>query len=322
MKRHIFLIDPLEKLVIKKDSTLMLALTMKQKGISCFVLFEKDFYYTNLPDYTLTVQNFRGEFKDDDIYLQNFEIEESIEIIPSLGDVVHMRFDPPFDGRYLRTLWALEGLKDRGVKVTNDPRGILIFNEKLTAYRHPLSLNSYLGQCEKSFLRFCDKLRREGHENIILKPIDLYQGMGVQKVNLNATDLCEKFVAMTKDYGGMVVVQPFEKSVQQGEIRSFYFDGDEIGSIIKRPKEGEFLANIAQGASFEKIVLPREVAKVCAEICADLACYGIRWVAFDILGGKISEVNITCPGLLVEVSKAVGRNLSHEIISRMDLKSP
>ena len=74
------------------------------------------------------------------------------------------------------------------------------------------------------------------------------------------------------------------------------------------------MANIAQGATFEKTELSTRVKNKCDAMACFLNERGVPWVAFDVLAGKISEANTTCPGLLVEVSKAYEENLAHKII--------
>ena len=153
----------------------------------------------------------------------------------------------------------------------------------------------------------------KGHRELILKPLDLYQGIGVEKISVD-DDYKSIFLRKISEYKGPVVVQPFAKEVTSGEVRSLYFKGKELGSILKVPKKGEYLANIAQGATYDQYDLTVTQRQACEEICKELSEYGVDWIAFDILGESVSEVNITCPGLLVEVSKAYGKNLSFDII--------
>ena len=108
-------------------------------------------------------------------------------------------------------------------------------------------------------------------------------------------------------------MQPFVEKVLSGEIRSIYFKGHEIGSIVKTPPKGSFLANIAQGAKYEKVSLSKKEKSICNNLSEELLNFGVPWVAFDILEEKISEANTTCPGLLVEVSNAYGENLAERI---------
>lgn len=310
--RQILLIDPLERLNIKKDSSLMLGLAMQRRGIETYVCFESDFAIHNNGPQKLTVHSFKGELKEDQIYLASFETTGAKVIELNQSDVVHMRLDPPFDSRYLRILWMLDHLVSMGIKVMNDPRGIMQFNEKLYAYRSQGAVPSFIGANLRLAQEFVQKLKPK---SLILKPMDLYSGIGVEKPDLNSWE--KRFQEKVIELNGPVIVQPFIEAVTKGEIRSLYFKGKEIGTILKTPKDGEFLSNIAQGASFHAEPLS-ELAKSRTEpIVKELLGYGVDWVAFDILADAVSEVNITCPGLLVEVSYAHKKNLADVVIDMM-----
>lgn len=308
--RHLLLIDPLEKLNIKKDSSLMLALALQKRGIETYIFFEKDFAITNEGKQKLTVHSFKGTLKEDQIYLASFETTNSKTIELGKDDLVHMRLDPPFDSRYLRILWMLDHLVANGIKVMNDPRGIMIFNEKLYAYRSEGAVPSYIGSNLELAKQFVSQLKDVSA--IIIKPMDLYSGIGVEKLSLK--DWEKRFADKVIELQGPVIVQPFVEAVTKGEIRSLYFKQEEIGTILKLPKEGEFLSNIAQGATFRVEPLSPVARARCEAIVKELAGFGVDWVAFDILSDSVSEVNITCPGLLVEVSYAIKKNLADVVI--------
>lgn len=305
--RHIIFLDPLEKLKVEKDSTLLLAQALAL-GREVYLLFEDDFYFTNTDTNKVRVYNF-----------EDFSLTTSQDISWRPGDVLHMRIDPPFDSRYMRYLWMLLSLEKKGVQVLNSPRGLFAFNEKLYAYQRAESLPSFVGAALGPFLAFVDSLRRK-YQDLIVKPLDLYQGIGVEKWPLDGGDdgLEEKFLAKVKELGGPLVVQPFFEGISEGEVRAIFFQGQEIGHILKVPPEGSFLANIVQGARYTPYTLSRQQLRLCQEICRDLSCEGVHWVAFDLMGDIISEVNITCPGLLVEASRAHKENLATKIVEMMN----
>lgn len=318
MSRHIIYIDPLEKLVFKKDSSLLLAHTLKSMGEEVYLLFEADFSYRNDAWPRLSVWNFKSTLNESTIYLESFEATSETIITLDPRDIFHFRLDPPFDSRYLRILWMLRAFEDRGLRVLNSAKGLLLNNEKILAYEHPSALATLVTSDPATFAKFAKKCRDGGNAALILKPLDLYQGIGVEKVSLDDLEAASiSFKKKVSALGGAMVVQPFCEGVYQGELRSLYFAGRELGTIIKVPPKGQFLANIAQGASYHAVELSETQKTACEGVAAKLMEVGVPWVAFDILGESLSEVNITCPGLLVEVSSAVKRNLAVEIIQAL-----
>ncbi|POB14988.1 RimK family alpha-L-glutamate ligase [Halobacteriovorax sp. DA5] len=311
-KKHLFFIDPIEKLVTKKDSTILIALTMQERGEDVYVLFEKDFFVQNANGIQFDCYRISGKINES-FYVEDFKVEDDSQVVSiDSNTAIHMRIDPPYDSRYQRYLWMLNFLTEMyGVQVLNNPLGIMKHNEKLSAYTRELSLDSYVGTSLAGAKKFVATLASRGVQELILKPLDLYQGIGVQKVGLDGFE--GHFKAKCDEFKGPVVVQEFDASVIEGEIRTIFYRANELGTILKVPKEGEFLANIAQGAKYSAVELDPEVKAECLHICEKLMADGVDLIAFDILGGKISEVNVTCPGLMVEVSSAMKRNLALEL---------
>lgn len=319
---HILFIDPLEKLSLKKDSSLQLALALKEKGRQVALLFEEDFFFSNDERPKLKLYKFSGSFEEGSPYIKDFSRGEAHYHEITERDVLHMRIDPPFDSRYLRYLWILKGLQKKwGLRVLNDPAGIAVHNEKMVSYEEENAVETYVGSSLAGFETFYKNLKSSSKfSGLILKPLDLFQGIGVEKVEANTSDeeVLNLFDKKRVEYGGPVVAQPFLSEVHKGELRSLYFNGIELGTIIKIPPEGQFLANIAQGAHYEAVKLDDDVAKACKKMSIEFSKKGVPWLAFDILGGKIQEANLTCPGLLVEVSKGMKKNLAYELVDLME----
>ena len=167
--KHLIFLDPIEKLSPKKDSTLQLAMTMKEQGMDVALLFEKDFYINNQTKPEYEVFSFSGSFEDGGPYLSEFELGNQESWLVDNKTTLHMRIDPPFDTRYLRYLWMQRFLKESvGTKVLNDPDGVALFNEKLAAYSSKASLPSYVGSSEKGFDKFVDELVKANHKFAIL----------------------------------------------------------------------------------------------------------------------------------------------------------
>lgn len=316
MSRHIIFIDPIEKLIPKKDSSLLLAHALKKAGQEAYILFKDELHIISGNNTTYEIFDFESSVGSD-FYLTHFSLSESKEVSITEEDTIHMRLEPPFDLSYMRSLWMLDFIKQKvKCRIINDPKGILFNNEKITSFYAPNFIDSIIGSSAAKFQSAVNKWREDKVESLILKPVDLFQGIGVEKVSLslNNNELNSIFVKMVEEYKGPIIAQPFQEQIKDGEIRSIYFAGKLLGAIKKVPKEGSYLANIAQGATFEKYELNEAQSDGCQKIC-DILGSDIPWVAFDIIGDKVSEVNITCPGLLVEVSKAEKKSLADMIVS-------
>ena len=313
--KHIFLIDEIQKLNLKKDSSLLWALSLQKQGLETYFLFPEDLsvVFDQSSQIKAKLYCFQGKIKD------NFYLEENINLISheiksiAPGDRLYMRLDPPMNDHYLNTLMILNEWKLRSIDISNDPMGILKHQEKMTGYRqYPNSLPSYVGGMGESFFRFVEaQIKDNGVEDFIIKPLNAFSGIGVQKINKHL--IKNETAFKTSIPYSYFVCQPFWKEIKDGEYRSVLWKGKHLGSILKRPKAGDYLANIAQGATFQAIEISNNLLQQCEKICQELMQDGIELVAFDIMNDKFSEVNITCPGLLVELSHALNRNVCRDL---------
>lgn len=318
--RHFFLVDPLNKLYVNVDTSLCLAAVMKSMGKEVYLIFENDLIFCNHLPIRFKAFEFQADFDGEKYQNSEFDLRREQHFSWGAGDVLHMRLDPPFDSRYLRILWILKALKKNGVKVVNDPEGIILHNEKLYAYEQQESCPSLIGSSLSAYKIFIQAMKEDGYQALILKPLDLYQGKGVERAfftEYNDEQLDELFLNKVKHAKGPVIVQPFLKEVEQGEIRATYFMGEELASVVKHPVQGDFLANMM---SMRSRCTPTQLSitqkGICDRISKELFQHGVQWIAFDILGDTVSEVNITCPGLIAESSKVHGRNLFKEMVQK------
>jgi len=320
---HYILLDEIEQLVIEKDSSLLLAHMLKECGKEVKLIFIQDLYFLTKYDFSLRAFSFESSLCNKSHFkVQSFTKRDEERVRIKKNDTIHMRMEPPVDMKYIRVLWLLQYFESIGTKVVNSPRGILQINEKVDAYcRQEDSIESYVGGDEFSFLKFTNTLKEKGKSSVIVKPLDQFQGIGVEKwdiLNSGTDELKQKFLNKVRSNHGVIVAQPFVEEIYQGEVRSVFFKGKEIGSILKKPPQDSFLANIAQGATYKSYVLTQLERKRCEKVCEEFKSIGVDWIAFDLLNSSLSEINITCPGLIVEVSVAYGVNKMSEIIELME----
>ena len=216
--KHLIFLNSIEDLVVEKDSTLLLAHTLKERKQEVYLLFEENFHILSDGPVKLQVFDFNSSFP------HSFSVTDGHEMVLDHQVLFHMRLDPPFDERYLQFLWMMNDLKRWGVRFLNDPQGILLFNEKITSFQALPHLQTYVGNSEKDFISFAKRQKESGHKDLILKPLHLYQGIGVEKVSLSdCAQLKDAFQKKIKTYNGAVLAQPF------------------VEEISKRRNEGHFL---------------------------------------------------------------------------------
>lgn len=211
-------------------------------------------------------------------------------------DGLHMRQEPPVDHLFSYGLWLLQTLPS-SKKIFNSPRSLLEFNEKLITFK-------YADHCMDSFVT-CDYttamayMKSTNHQMFVVKPLDSFGGRGVFKVNIDSEEGLGEFDESFADSSVPRMIQPFNLDISQGELRVFTVMGEDIAWCLKKPKEGSFLANTGHGAKLHDVIEPNlNVARAVKEVAQDLLKAGVYICGFDVLGGKISEINITSPRLL------------------------
>jgi len=314
--KHLFFINNLTDLIVKKDSTLAIIAALKDIGHEVYLLFQDDFYYQNTLEVTFKMYDFNYKWDTSKLYLEDFTLKDFSKVKINENFLVHLRLDPPFDLRYLRYCWMWDSLeKIIGFKTTNKASEILKNNEKLLAYNSPDSCPTLITSNFESFTKFINDLSAT---EVVCKPVDLYQGIGVVKLDTKLKSLESKFHELVKEYDGPIVVQPFLENVKKGELRIVYFNNIYIGAIKKIPKEGGFISNIAFGATYHDYQPSKIELDLCERYSGDLYKDGLNFLAFDILDNQIQEINVTCPGLIVELSKASGQNKALEIANLLN----
>ena len=213
-------------------------------------------------------------------------------------EAVHMRKDPPYDLDYVATTWLLDTALP-STRVYNSPQSLRRFNEKLAIFLFPQDCHQALVSCDpEALLRF---VRNEAAGDAILKPLTLFGGRGVERLQLELEgemQILDKLGEATQHGRSMRLVQPFDKAVFAGEVRAFTAFGQPVAWCLKRPLTGNFLANTRAGAKLETYE-PSDVEKErVTRIATTLLAEGVAFIGFDIIGGFISEINLTSPRLL------------------------
>lgn len=295
---HLFVMDPVENLNLRLDSSLRMAAALCHIGHRCFITTPKllSLYHgKKTSDTTASVRSLHVTSTD----LHDLVIGEP-ELRPLRSfSAIHMRKDPPFDMAYLASTWLLEQARGHA-KIYNDPEALRRWNEKLLIFEFPEYTNPGLISADANEL--LSFLKDHARGDAILKPLDLFGGRGVMRLNLeeqSESSIKEKLEKETDAGKNWRLIQPFDKSIYEGEVRVFTAGGVPIAWSLKVPPPGQYLANTGAGASVQPYTPSRPESAMVEAISKSLLTKGIFLTGFDIIGGKVSEINITSPRMLI-----------------------
>ena len=223
-------------------------------------------------------------------------------------DVVWLRQDPPFDMGYITTTHLLDRLKGQTL-VVNDPFWVRNNPEKLLVLDFPDLTPPTTIARDLSVLRdFKDR-----HGDIILKPLYGNGGAGVFRLpesDRNLNSLHELFTGMNRE---PLIAQKFLPDVAKGDKRIILVDGTPVGAINRVPAVGETRSNLHVGGRAEKIGLTAREHEICAAIGPRLKEMGQVFVGIDVIGGYLTEINVTSPTGIQELERFDGVNVAARI---------
>ncbi len=264
------------------------------------------------------------------IYLDHASLRAGVREVRSVGpltlappedislaaiDAVLVRKDPPFDAGYLHLTYLLDHL-DRHVAQFNSVSALRNLNEKLLPLRWPhLTPPTLVTMSMSAAFKF---LAAQGE--IVVKPLDDCSGRGVIRISSADPDPGAVLAKAFSDAAGSpryLIAQAFIPAVVDGDKRVFLVNGKAIGAVNRVPPDGEFLANIHQGARCEATSLSEGEEAAIAEVGEFLRSQGVILAGLDFIGGLITEINITSPSAIRQIDNVSGTSLGHEIVDAM-----
>ena len=228
-------------------------------------------------------------------------------------DVIWMRKDPPVDEAYPYATHLLEVAERAGVRVLNRPSALRSWNEKLGALRFSRWMAPTLVAGRVSELL----LFAEEQQEIVLKPLGGRAGLGVIRVNGQSPGLKALLELVTEQERLPVMAQAFLPAVSDGDKRILLVDGEPLGAVNRRPSSGEFRSNLAVGGQAEATELTDREHQICAALTPALRAEGLFFVGIDVIGGMLSEINVTSPTGVREVERLMQQPLADQTIERL-----
>lgn len=298
-----FQMDPISAVDIGADSTFRLAEEAQARGHELWVwtpdklAFEEGRVTARARP--LTVRRLQGDHATQGA-------EQTIDLRDL--DVVWLRQDPPFDMGYITTTHLLD-LVHPDTLVVNDPMWVRNFPEKLLVLRFPhLTPPTTIARDEQTLRAF-----KERHGDIILKPLYGNGGAGVFRLDgndRNFSSLYELFTSISRE---PLIAQKFLPDVSAGDKRVILVDGEPVGAINRVPAQGETRSNMHVGGRPEKIGLTERDREICAAIGPLLREKGQIFVGIDVIGGWLTEINVTSPTGIQELERFDGINVAEKV---------
>jgi glutathione synthase len=229
-------------------------------------------------------------------------------------DCLLIRNDPPFDMNYYQLMLILDYLPARVIQI-NPSRALRDLNEKISGLRLPhFSPPSITTKNWKQMLQFAKK-----QGEIVIKPLGECSGRGVEKLSVEDQDLEERL--KTKMGEGKnahyLTAQAFLPAIYEGDKRIFLVDGECLGIVNRIPVNGSFMGNIHQGARCEAATLSDHEKEMVQAIVAFLEPHGVFMAAIDLIGGKITEINLTSPSAVRQINEVSGMQIQKRIVEKI-----
>ncbi len=288
-----FIMDPIDSITTKKDTSFAMMLKAQERGYSVFYMQISDMYVEQGKARAF-MQQIELEDKPTDYY---HVLNERDDLLCSL-DVIIMRKDPPVDSQFVYATHMLSLAKQEGTLVVNDPQALRDFNEKLftswySQFIPPTLVTSKIAQIKAFHAK---------HKDIIVKPLDGMGGTSIFRVKEDGVNLGVISEVITSKEQVHAMVQAYMPEIKFGDKRILLVDGEVMPYCLARlPTKNETRGNLAAGGTGEPQTVNEADMQVATEIAKDMPDKGILFVGLDMIGNKVTEINITSPTCVREI---------------------
>lgn len=302
--RFVYVMDPVDRVLPDKDTTFAFMRAAQGRGHEALHCEPHDVFVKRGDVYArvrhLTVSDAAPHF--------TFGPTQEVR----LADVqaVFIRKDPPFDNAYLMLSLLLERARGRTVLV-NDPRGLREANEKLYTLNFPKwTPRTIVTSSEEDILSFT----KEVGGTSVIKPLYLAGGSGVMMIRSDDKNARSIIQLLTEEGRRIVMVQEYLPDVTRGDKRVLLLAGQVLGAINRVPRSDDLRSNIHVGGSVEPYAVTDVERAIVADLAPRLAEDGLVFVGLDVIGGRLTEVNVTSPTGIQQLSQHMGRDVAVDVI--------
>ena len=304
------LMDPIEAIHIKKDSTFAMLLEAQRRGYRLLYLTQDSLALRGAEPWahaaTLEVREDPRDW---------FTLGEREWIDLRKVDVILARKDPPFDSQFLYDTMVFDRAQAGGALVVNDPRALRDANEKLFALHFPQCIAPTLVARDAAAIK---AFARE-HGRIVLKPLDGMGGRGIFLSSGDDPNLNVILETLTREGREFAMAQKFIPEIKAGDKRILLIDGEPVPYALARMPQGdEFRGNLARGGRGVGVPLSERDRWIAAQVGPELVRRGLRFVGLDVIGDYLTEVNVTSPTCIRELDAQFGLNIAGQLFDAIE----
>jgi len=296
--KTLYVMDSLDKINVKGDSTYMMMLEANRRGWDTFFCHPGDLFVKEGVAHARMSQVL---VKSEEPHFTPFSAaEHSLDEF----DVVWMRKDPPFNMDYVFSTYMLDLIPDTTL-VLNDPRSIRNCNEKMFALQWAAYGPDTLVTREiKRAMEWA-----QSYEKVVIKPWDGNGGRGVLVTHFGDPNFRSMLEVLTGEEKQYILVQQYLPEIKQGDKRIILIDGEVVGQMARVPGEGDHRGNMHVGASVVSCELSPRDQEICEQLKPTLQKLGLLFVGIDIIGDYLTEINVTSPTGIQEINALMGTKI-------------
>jgi glutathione synthase len=308
-----FIADPLDQFKTYKDTTYAMMAEAARRGHEVYAFQQKDITLLD-GKVTAAVARITLTGDADDWY----RAEEPVTMSLTAFDMVKVRKDPPFDMEYVYLTYLLEVAESQGARIFNRPGAIRDHNEKLAIARFPQFTVETLVSSDAERVR---EFHRQ-HKDIILKPLDGMGGAGIFRVKEDGMNLGSIVETLTANGAQTIMVQRFIPEITQGDKRILLIGGDVVPySLARIPQGSEVRGNLAAGGIGVAQPLSARDREIGEALAPVLLQRGLLLVGIDVIGGYLTEVNVTSPTCFQEIRQQTGFDVAGMFMDALEKQS-
>lgn len=227
-----------------------------------------------------------------------YKLKRSFRLRLAESVAVFLRKDPPFDLAYLHHLYLLSCLRGR-VYLQNDPVGVMALSEKV----FPLWFEKWIPKtCITRSFQEAESFAQKHKQGVVIKPLNSSGGRGVFQLRGKDSNFQVAFESLSKEGKEYVICQEFLPQVKTGDKRVLLLGGKILGYFIRVPRKGSHRANLHSGGQLKKCKLSAQEMEIAKKVGFSLLQWGIDFAGIDLIGGKLTEINVTSPMGLREIN--------------------